>query len=495
MKNKKLTISIIITLLYGIITLISVLHHEIWADEAQVWMLCKNLSIPQLINHLHNEGHPSFFYLLVMPFAKIFSNIIYMQLICWFTMCCAVFLLIYKSPFNLIIKLSVLISAGFIYFLPVMARSYSILPFLIFLAVLLYLKRKEHPILYASILFCIANTHIMMFGFAGILSLFYIIECIKEKNLKKLQLISISIMIFGILAVILQLHNTTSSNVFINFSFNNIIFNIIRVITLFFINSYNYEISMKNSFIFPIIDIPIICGIFISFILLLINLFFNNKKLFLIAFIGIGFQFAIYILAYNSFIYVTRIFIAYIILLGCFWILYKENKFNNKYKICKKNVSTFFLTCLFLLTTYNGINYYLSDLKYDYAGAKKAAEFIQKNIDKDSLLLIDNEPYMVSLVYYLQDSHNLFSPYRNKNIKYVVWDPLTIVNTIAQQWIYYIKTNNFQTTKKDIYIIRSNSEENFYSIEKDNNKNFHKIYSTKYIIEGLEGYIIYKYIE
>ena len=197
MKNKKLTISIIITLLYGIITLISVLHHEIWADEAQVWMLCKNLSIPQLINHLHNEGHPSFFYLLVMPFAKIFSNIIYMQLICWFTMCCAVFLLIYKSPFNLIIKLSVLISAGFIYFLPVMARSYSILPFLIFLAVLLYLKRKEHPILYASILFCIANTHIMMFGFAGILSLFYIIECIKEKNLKKLQLISISIMIFG----------------------------------------------------------------------------------------------------------------------------------------------------------------------------------------------------------------------------------------------------------------------------------------------------------
>ena len=161
----------------------------------------------------------------------------------------------------------------------------------------------------------------------------------------------------------------------------------------------------------------------------------------------------------------------------------------------QKNVSTFFLTCLFLLTTYNGINYYLSDLKYDYAGAKKAAEFIQKNIDKNSLLLIDNEPYMVSLVYYLQDSHNLFSPYRNKNIKYVVWDPLTIVNTIAQQWIYYIKTNNFQNTKKDIYIIRSNSEENFYSIEKDNNKNFHKIYSTKYIIEGLEGYIIYKYIE
>ena len=42
--NKKLLFSIIFTLIYALITLIVVLRHEIWADEAQVWMLSKYLS-------------------------------------------------------------------------------------------------------------------------------------------------------------------------------------------------------------------------------------------------------------------------------------------------------------------------------------------------------------------------------------------------------------------------------------------------------------------
>ena len=87
--KKNLLLNILLTFLYALVTLIFVLHHEIWADEAQVWLLAKNLSVFELFKHLVNEGHPSFFYLLVMPFAKVFSPIfganaiISMQLICW----------------------------------------------------------------------------------------------------------------------------------------------------------------------------------------------------------------------------------------------------------------------------------------------------------------------------------------------------------------------------------------------------------------------------
>ena len=82
MDNKKqLIFDFVITIIYALLTLNTVLHHELWADEAQVWLLCKNLSIPELYNHLKNEGHPILFYLLVMPFAKMFSNIIYMIII------------------------------------------------------------------------------------------------------------------------------------------------------------------------------------------------------------------------------------------------------------------------------------------------------------------------------------------------------------------------------------------------------------------------------
>ncbi|HIT55361.1 TPA: hypothetical protein IAA92_03795, partial [Candidatus Galligastranaerophilus intestinigallinarum] len=74
--NKK---PFVIAFFYALITIFAVFHHEIWADEAQVWMLTKYISLPELFPHLVNEGHPPFFYLIVMPFAKLFNNIIWMQ--------------------------------------------------------------------------------------------------------------------------------------------------------------------------------------------------------------------------------------------------------------------------------------------------------------------------------------------------------------------------------------------------------------------------------
>ena len=62
---KENKINILLTILYAMFTLLIVTHHEIWADEAQVWQLCKYLSLPELFKHLVNEGHPSFFYLSV----------------------------------------------------------------------------------------------------------------------------------------------------------------------------------------------------------------------------------------------------------------------------------------------------------------------------------------------------------------------------------------------------------------------------------------------
>ena len=320
--KKEIACSVIVAVLYAIITLVAVFHHEIWADEAQVWMLCKHLSIPQLINHLHNEGHPSFFYLLVMPFAKIFSNILFMQLICWFTMCIAVFLLMYKSKFPLIVKFAIITSAGFLYFLPVIARSYSIIPALIFISAILYSRRKENPILYAIPLFLLANTHAIMFGFVSILAFLFIYETIKEKEFFKGRVISIIIILLGLAFVILQLHNTTSSNLYITFQQKEIITNFIKVTLFFFINAYNKMITVEKSLLCPILDIIAIFTLITSFVLLFVNLYFNNKKLFLISLIGIGFQFGIYIFTYSANTYVTRIFSALIILIFCFWILY-----------------------------------------------------------------------------------------------------------------------------------------------------------------------------
>ena len=147
--------------------MIFVINHEIWADEAQVWLIVKNLSIPEMLKHLVNEGHPAFFYLLIMPFAKAGFPIFSMQIICWLCSSAAVFLLLQFSPFSKFSKFAITASAGMFYFFPVIARSYSIIPLLVFALAVLYPKAKEKPFLYAFLLVILANTHIIMFAFCA----------------------------------------------------------------------------------------------------------------------------------------------------------------------------------------------------------------------------------------------------------------------------------------------------------------------------------------
>ncbi|MDE7285490.1 MAG: hypothetical protein K2N55_01425, partial [Lachnospiraceae bacterium] len=45
-------------------------RHELWRDEANVWLMAKELSPLQLFSEIKYQGHPCLWYLLIMPFAK-----------------------------------------------------------------------------------------------------------------------------------------------------------------------------------------------------------------------------------------------------------------------------------------------------------------------------------------------------------------------------------------------------------------------------------------
>ena len=51
--------NIIITLIYAIVTfIITVFFHEKWRDEAQAWLIAKDLDIIGIIKQMSFEGHP-----------------------------------------------------------------------------------------------------------------------------------------------------------------------------------------------------------------------------------------------------------------------------------------------------------------------------------------------------------------------------------------------------------------------------------------------------
>ena len=139
------------------------------------------------------------------------------------------------------------------------------------------------------------------------------------------------------------------------------------------------------------------------------------------------------------------------------------------------------------------------EIKYNYTGAKETAEFIRQNISKDSVFLIDCEPYLISLIYYLDNDYNFYSPLRAKYIKYVKWDNLSskiINNQALSDFIaYYKETKNI---KSNIYFIQTYDEEKIKErngINKNLNNNFKQIFESGFIVENREGYKIFRYIK
>lgn len=487
--------NVILLVLYAVLTLLTVLHHEVWRDEAQVWQLCTHLSLPELFKHLVNEGHPSFFYLLNMPFAKMGCSIFAMQIICWLASCGAVYLLLNHSPFNKLTKFILVTSGMFLYFFPVIARSYSIIPVLVFALAMLYPKQKEHPYWYSVLIFLVANTHVIMLGFAGMLTLLFIWGNL-WKNRKtfsfqtnKSYVFSSLVAVFGLFAVWLQLHGTTSSNIFISYDFQNIMYNLIQVTTKFFVAGFDssyievFSELVLNGFQFSLVIVSSIL-----FLFLFVLIFKNDKKIFLISFLGVLFQFIVYVLAYNKCALSQRTFCAYIIVLFGLWcVLNKENITDKTKKII--NIT---LIIFFLLTTLNGIRYTILDLRYPYSGGKETAQFIEKSSD-NSLFFSDkmNVMYDISLLPYLK-TKKLYTIPDYKSIVYIYWDQyLQFYSNNYSMFFDAVKENEKNLNTDNLYVICTQAQKDMDLI---NTKNLELVYVSKPSVIKSEKYYIYKYL-
>jgi len=481
--KQKILKNILIVLLYAAITLIMILKHEVWTDEAQVWQICRHLSVGNLFKHLVNEGHPAFYYLILMPFAKMHMNIFAMKIICWLSMCTASFLLLQFSPFNKFTKFSIMVSCPFLYTFPVIARSYSIIPVLLFTIAVLYPKRHQKQILYSILLAILANTHIIMFGFVFTLGALFLYESFKDK---KYNFLSLFIIFSGLLAVILQLKGSLSSNVAIALHPTNINQSLAVILTFFM---YGYNESIHN-FVVTIswFDYILLSLNIILFLAILIILFINkNKSMFLTAFIATIFQFLIYIFSYSFIIYTTRIYVLYIILLFTFWISLTEMS-----KVRQKLINIV-LSLFFILTIWNCYKNYLLDYFYNYSSAKETADFARNNFEKDAFIIIQNTPNCVAIIYYL-DNLDLFAVNYNSYIKYIKWQHNINMIISQESWglyLNYLKTmnNEINIQNKNIYLITPDA----YTIKYEP-VGFKLIFRSHNAIHSNETFNVYRYI-
>ncbi len=386
------TFSIILLLIYLSITLISVFHHEIWRDEAQVWLVSRDLNFLGIIDHVRNEGHPLLWYFLVLPFAKLNLPVLSMQIISWIFMAFAAGFLIFKAPFNKLSKICILFSAGFLYWLSVISRNYSLIPIFLFLTAYFYPKQKEHPYFYATSVALLSQTHILMCGFCtGLMGLFGFENLVKNKSDKKNFLYSFLIMLVSISSLFLYIITRPDDNISIQRFIYDHGINIARSFLEFFLNLYG---GMT------------VLSLIIAVILILsasIIIFKENKKLFLIYIFSFIYQFFVYICVWQT--SPEKAFTFLLTIAFCFWIILNKNELSEK----KKIIYNIIVSAVFLMSFQASYQITLNDINFDYSGSKKTAEFIKDNIDKNAVI-VSNNPLTTAGIFAYLPQRKFYSP-------------------------------------------------------------------------------------
>lgn len=214
-KENKLNLCIIFA--WAIISLIMIFFHENWRDEAQSWLIVRDLSLGEIFSQLKYEGHFLFWYLIIMPFAKLGFPYITQNIISWIIVLISVLLINLKSPLKTYQKALFTFSLPMIYQFPVIARCYSLIPLAISLIATFYKDRKEKTFRYILSIVLLANTHTLILSMVGILLLEFYIDCFKtwKTNLKsqnKKYILSLVVVIILLFITAIPILSSLASN-------------------------------------------------------------------------------------------------------------------------------------------------------------------------------------------------------------------------------------------------------------------------------------------
>jgi len=144
-----------------LVTIPVALHHEMWRDEVQAWLLARDAtSLGALFHLLHYEGHPSLWYLFLRPIAKAVHDPRWIQPIALVFSCVSVYLFARFAPFSRLIR--VLFAFGYfvVYGYTIVARSYGMgLTLAVLLCVFVTGPRPRY-VLSAIVMALLANTSV-----------------------------------------------------------------------------------------------------------------------------------------------------------------------------------------------------------------------------------------------------------------------------------------------------------------------------------------------
>lgn len=413
--KKLLIVKISALLVYSAVILVGVVNHEYWYDESQAWNIARDNDISGIFAMMNREGHPPLWHLILHIFTSLGCSWRALGLVSWAVSTITAGLIIFSLPVKPFLKAAMLLSGGMIYINSVISRTYCLINLFLVIIALIYPKRKEHPLLFGLMLALLANTHICMCGLVGIYGIYMLIDLFADfgKNTKRqnvLNICGLCIAGIGVILLVLPLIGSTDrlvSDTPGKYTFSNIMNALLLSVT-------NICKSAAGQ-TFPF-GIGRILGLILEIVLIVMTVVsVRNKRAFWSVIVFSAFFIVIDEIIWYSQPNRGAIFVFALVSMV---IAGRDNKIPEEKPLKTGNetlrnlltkfraflrkrekITPFLLSASLLLTAPSGIYFYFLDILGEFDQSKAAAEYIDKNIGEDALLMSTLEDQVPILTY------------------------------------------------------------------------------------------------
>jgi hypothetical protein len=149
------------------IATVAVCFHEPWADEAQAWLIARDLGIPGILHQMGYEGSPPLWHLLLWVLTRLQIPYAALGAVSLGLMAAAMYAWLRWSPLPTPVRLLVPFTFYYQYQYAVVARSYALSTFLAFAAVALWRAKPVRVLHLGLVLALLAQTNMHGFMIAG----------------------------------------------------------------------------------------------------------------------------------------------------------------------------------------------------------------------------------------------------------------------------------------------------------------------------------------